>query len=369
MSTHTEPDWAALKTDIQGWGADMGFTGMGVTGVNTAHLEPAVKDWLAQGYHGDMGYMERNLEKRFDPTKLEPYTARIISARMNYLPADTQPLEILDNPRLGYVARYALGRDYHKVIRKRLAQLALKISAAAEPWPAQSRAFTDSAPILEKPLGAMAGLGWVGKHTLLLDAAAGSWFFLGEIYTNALLPIDAEPVADQCGNCRACMTVCPTNAIVAPGKLDARKCIAYLTIEHKGAIPEELRPAMGNRIFGCDDCQLYCPWNREAPTTTEPDFTPREQIAKRTLVDLFEWTETEFLRNTEGSAIRRISFAQWQRNLAVALGNGPADADAIKVLKAFSHQSVVASDADTAADIALVQEHVDWALRQLQQGN
>lgn len=369
MSTHTEPDWAALKTDIQGWGADMGFTGMGVTGVNTAHLEPAVKDWLAQGYHGDMGYMERNLEKRFDPTKLEPYTARIISARMNYLPADTQPLEILDNPRLGYVARYALGRDYHKVIRKRLAQLALKISAAAEPWPAQSRAFTDSAPILEKPLGAMAGLGWVGKHTLLLDAAAGSWFFLGEIYTNALLPIDAEPVADQCGNCRACMTVCPTNAIVAPGKLDARKCIAYLTIEHKGAIPEELRPAMGNRIFGCDDCQLYCPWNREAPTTTEPDFTPREQIAKRTLVDLFEWTETEFLRNTEGSAIRRISFAQWQRNLAVALGNGPADADAIKVLKAFGHQSVVASDADTAADIALVQEHVDWALRQLQQGN
>lgn len=358
MSTHTEPDWAALKSDIQGWGADMGFTGMGVTGVNTAHLEPAVQDWLAQGYHGDMGYMERNLDKRFDPTELEPYTARIISARMNYLPADTQPLEILDNPRLGYVARYALGRDYHKVIRKRLAQLALKISTATEPWPTQSRAFTDSAPILEKPLGAMAGLGWVGKHTLLLDAAAGSWFFLGEIYTNALLPIDEEPVSDQCGNCRACMTVCPTNAIVAPGKLDARKCIAYLTIEHKGAIPEELRPAMGNRIFGCDDCQLYCPWNREAPTTTEPDFTPREQIAKRTLVDLFKWTETEFLRNTEGSAIRRISYPQWQRNLAVALGNGPAEAEAVSALEAYGGQT-------TTTNTALVQEHVDWALHRL----
>lgn len=358
MSTDAEPDWTALKTNIQAWGAELGFAGIGVTGVNTAHLEPAVKDWLAQGFHGDMGYMERNLEKRFDPTQLEPYTARIISARMNYLPADTQPLDILDNPKLGYVARYALGRDYHKVIRKRLAQLAQRISAATQPWPAQSRPFTDSAPILEKPLGAMAGLGWVGKHTLLLDAQAGSWFFLGEIYTNALLPIDEEKVADQCGNCRACMTVCPTDAIVAPGKLDARRCIAYLTIEHKGAIPEALRPAMGNRIFGCDDCQLYCPWNREAPTTAEPDFTPREQIAKRTLVDLFKWTEPEFLRNTEGSAIRRISFAQWQRNLAVALGNGPADAEAIHTLEAYGQQN-------TADGGALVQEHVDWALRQL----
>lgn len=365
MSTDAEPNWATLKTDIQGWAADMGFTGIGVTGVNTAHLEPNVQTWLAQGYHGDMGYMERNLDKRFDPTQLEPYTARIISARMNYLPADTQPLEILDNPQLGYVARYALGRDYHKVIRKRLAQLALKISAAIEPWPAQSRAFTDSAPILEKPIGAMAGLGWVGKHTLLLDAQAGSWFFLGEIYTNALLPIDEQPVADQCGNCSACMTVCPTNAIVAPGKLDARRCIAYLTIEHKGAIPEALRPAMGNRIFGCDDCQLYCPWNREAPTTTEPDFTPREQIAKRTLVDLFRWTEEEFLRHTEGSAIRRISFAQWQRNLAVALGNGPADLEAIRALEAFKHTTKSSTGELSAADIALVEEHVDWALGQL----
>lgn len=371
MSTHTEPDWAALKTDIKSWGADMGFTDMGVTGVNTAHLAPALQQWLAQGYHGDMGYMERNLDKRLDPTQLEPYTARIISARMNYLPADTQPLNILDDARLGYVARYALGRDYHKVIRKRLAQLALKISAATEPWPAQSRAFTDSAPVLEKPLGAMAGLGWVGKHTLLLDAQAGSWFFLGEIYTNALLPIDAEPVADQCGNCRACMTVCPTNAIVAPGQLDARRCIAYLTIEHKGSIPVELRSAMGNRIFGCDDCQLYCPWNREAPTTTEPDFAPREQLAKRTLVDLFRWSKTEFLKHTEGSAIRRISYAQWQRNLAVALGNGPADADAIRLLEAHRQQSdqqtVEPSDAANVDNAEMVQQHVDWAIAQLRE--
>lgn len=357
MSTHPEPDWSALKDNIAGWAAEMGFTGIGVTGVSTAHLAADVQSWLAQGYHGEMGYMERNLDKRFDPTALEPYTARIISARMNYLPADTQPLEILDNPRLGYVARYALGRDYHKVIRKRLAQLAQKISAATDPWPAQSRAFTDSAPVLEKPLGAMAGLGWVGKHTLLLDAQAGSWFFLGEIFTNAPLPLDPEPVADQCGNCRACMTVCPTDAIVAPGKLDARRCIAYLTIEHKGAIPAELRTAMGNRIFGCDDCQLYCPWNREAPNTTEPDFTPREQIAKRTLVDLFQWSEAEFLKHTEGSAIRRISHQQWQRNLAVALGNGPADPDALSALEQYGNSA--------ASQDPLVQEHVDWALAQL----
>jgi epoxyqueuosine reductase len=274
---------------------------------------------------------------------------------MDYLTDGAAPLEILGDPGKAYVSRYALGRDYHRTVRQKLARLARLIDAAARDLDGRYRAFTDSAPVLEKALAEKAGLGWIGKHTLLLNETAGSWFFLGEIYTNLPLPVDQVRAVDRCGICKACMTVCPTGAIVAPHQLDARRCISYLTIEHAGRIPEKLRPLMGNRIFGCDDCQLFCPWNRYAQRAVVPDFAPRHGLDQAALLELFAWSETEFLNRTEGSAIRRAGYQQWQRNLAVAIGNGPPDADALAALRARR------PDAS-----ALVREHIDWAIERLE---
>ena len=325
---------------------------MAVTDIDLSAHEPHVKNWLAKGFAGDMGYLHRNLEKRLHPELLETDTCRVISARMNYLPPDTQPLEVLENSAQAYVSRYALGRDYHKILRKRLATLAAQID---ESLPGHRyRAFTDSAPVLEKALAEKAGLGWMGKHTLLLNEDVGSWFFLGEIYTNAPLACTNQTVTDACGKCSACITVCPTQAIVGPKKLDARRCISYLTIEHKGSIDPELRDKMGNRIYGCDDCQLFCPWNRDAPTTSEPDFAPRHTLQNRELVDLFLLSADDYDTLTLGSAMRRVSYAQWQRNLAIAIGNGPASAEAMSALQ---QQRGQVND--------MVDEHIVWALEKL----
>jgi len=348
-------DYPALKDQIRTWAAELGFQQLGVADLNLSEQEPRVRAWLAAGFHGEMGYLERNLSKRLHPDLLEPGTCRVISARMDYLPdAAAEPKQILARSELGYISRYALGRDYHKVLRRRLARLGARITEAAENFDHRFRAFTDSAPVLEKALAEKAGLGWIGKHTLLLNSAAGSWFFLGEIYTNIPLPVDPGEPENQCGSCRACIRVCPTNAIVGPQQLDARRCISYLTIEHKSAIPEPLRQQIGNRIFGCDDCQIYCPWNRHAQPSCEADFSVRYGLDAPRLLDLFAWSEDEFLHHTEGSAIRRISYQQWQRNLAVALGNGEPDPAVIQALRAKRSEAS-----------PLVVEHIDWALAQL----
>jgi epoxyqueuosine reductase len=350
-----EPDYHALKADIRRWAEALGFQAVGVTDLNLDDHAPHVRDWLARGFQGEMGYLERNVEKRLHPDRLLPGTCRVISARMDYLRPETEPLTVLENPSLGYVSRYALGRDYHKTLRRRLARLGRRISEAAAGIDHRFRAFTDSAPVLEKALAEKSGLGWIGKHSLLLNREAGSFFFLGEIYTNLPLPMDPPSTIDHCGNCRACMTVCPTDAIVGPKQLDARRCISYLTIEHHGPIPEALRAPIGNRIYGCDDCQLYCPWNRFARRADEADFAPRAGLEGEDLLDLFAWTESEFLARTEGSAIRRISYEQWQRNLAVAIGNGPATATALAALRRRR---------DAASP--LVREHIDWAIARLE---
>ena len=345
-----------MKARILAHGAALGFDKLAVTDTDLSTEEPHVRAWLAEGFAGQMSYLQRHVDKRLQPALLAPETCRIITARMQYLPADTQPLEVLENSDQAYISRYALGRDYHKVLRRRLAKLAQQINTtltAAQP-PFSFRAFTDSAPVLEKAIGEKGGLGWIGKHTLLLDKGAGSWFFLGEIYTNAPLPVDEAAVEDACGKCSACMTVCPTQAIVAPKRLDARRCISYLTIENRDEIPVEFRKAIGNRVYGCDDCQLFCPWNRDAPSTREPDFAVRYGLDKPRLVTLFAMSEAEFLKFTEGSAMRRIGYAQWQRNLAVGLGNSGGGAEAIAALK----RGLGRVD-------AMVDEHIHWALNQL----
>lgn len=340
------------RSQIAQWATDLGFQAIGITDIDLSEHAPHVRAYLTAQMQGEMGYLERNLDKRLHPDQLEPWTVRVISARMNYLSAQVQPIDVLEDASKAYISRYALGRDYHKVLRKKLAKLAQRIDAEVAGF--QYRAFTDSAPVLEKALGTKAGLGWMGKHTLLLDKDAGSWFFLGEIYTNAPLEIDDQRAEDLCGKCNACMTVCPTDAIIAPQKLDARKCISYLTIEHKGSIPEPLRSKMGNRVFGCDDCQIYCPWNRDAPVSDEADFKPRHGLENPDLIPLFQLTEDEFLTLTEGSAMRRINHEQWQRNLAIGLGNGPASTDAIEALRRVR-----------ASATPMVIEHIDWALDQL----
>ena len=344
----------SLAEQIKEWGLELGFQQVGITDTDLSAYRSKLTEWLAAGHHGEMSYMARNLDKRLDPALLEEGTCRVIVARMNYRPPDDDPIAVLKNPDKGYVSRYALGRDYHKVVRRRLALLGRRIDAAAAGVDTRYRAFTDSAPVLEKALAEKAGLGWIGKHTLLLNREAGSWFFLGEIYTNLPLPADETTTDNGCGNCRACMTVCPTQAIVAPQRLDARRCISYLTIEHQGSIPEALRAPMGNRVFGCDDCQLYCPWNREAPDTLEVDFSPRHGLDQAQLLELFLWTEAEFLERTQGSAIRRINFQQWQRNLAVALGNGSPSPEVLAAL----HLRL-----DGAS--ALLREHLQWAIHRL----
>jgi epoxyqueuosine reductase len=344
----TTPDFAALAADIKAWGRELGFQQVGITdldpGANAAHLH----GWLAQDYHGEMSYMQRHAELRTKPTTLVPGALRLISLRMDYLPAETRAVAVLRNPAQAYVARYALGRDYHKLIRKRLQQLAERIQQAIGAF--GYRAFVDSGPVLERAFAEKAGLGWIGKNTMLINRRAGSWFFLGELFTDLPLPLDV-PATAHCGSCTKCLDICPTQAFVGAQVLDARRCISYLTIELKGAIPLELRPLIGNRVFGCDDCQLCCPWNKFASPTRERDFTPRHALDQAELVTLFLWSEEEFLARTEGSAIRRTGYEGWLRNLAVGLGNAPGSPAVIAALtQRLQHPS------------ALVREHVRWAL-------
>jgi epoxyqueuosine reductase len=335
---------------------DLGFDAIGFSGVALADAEQNLNAWLAAGCHGEMDYMAAHTtargNKRALPAELLPGTRSIITARMNYRPASADSLAALADGERAFISRYALGRDYHKLLRSRLQKLANRITAEIGDF--AYRAFTDSAPVMEVGLAQNSGLGWRGKHTLLLERDAGSYFFLGEIFTDLPLPPD-PPVTDHCGTCRACLDACPTRAIVAPYRLDARLCISYLTIELKGTIPEPLRPLLGNRIYGCDDCQLACPWNRAAPLTRESDFAPRHGLDQAALVELFAWEETDFNERLAGSPIRRIGFERWLRNIAVALGNAPRNDAVLSALRSRAgHPS------------ELVREHVAWALRRLQ---
>lgn len=343
----SDSDLLALLTQLKGWGKEMGFDGVAIADIDLSAAEPGLTAWLAAGFHGEMDYMARHGLKRARPAELVPGTLRVISVRMNYCPDAAEALAVLDDASRAYVSRYALGRDYHKLMRTRLQKLAERLAAVV---PHGFRVFVDSAPVLEVELAKQSGLGWRGKHSLLLDRNAGSYFFLGEIFTDLPLPTD-ERLQDHCGRCTACLDACPTGAIVAPYRVDARRCISYLTIELKGSIPEPLRPMIGNRIYGCDDCQLVCPWNRFARLTAEPDFKPRHRLDDIGLVKLFAWTQAEFAQRMAGSAIYRIGFECWSRNLAVALGNAPSEPAIIAALQARQ---------DDAS--ALVREHVGWAL-------
>ena len=351
-------EYPALVDRIRAWGAELGFQRLGIADCDLSAAEPGLLAWLARGWHGEMDYMARHGLKRARPAELVPGTLRVITARMNYLTADAaRSTALLGEHERAYVARYALGRDYHKVLRRRLQQLADRMVEAIGPFP--YRVFTDSAPVMEVALAQKAGLGWRGKHTLLLDREAGSFFFLGDLYVGLPLPVDA-PVDDHCGRCRKCLDVCPTQAIVAPYQLDARRCISYLTIEHHGAIPVELRPLMGNRVYGCDDCQLFCPWNRFAQASTEPDFAVRHGLADATLVELFGWSREEFERRMAGSAIHRIGYERWLRNLAVGLGNALRAVDSAE--RADTLRTALTARVNDPS--ALVREHVAWALAQ-----
>jgi epoxyqueuosine reductase len=344
-------DYAELANAIRRWGAELGFQQIGIAGVDLGADETHLLNWLAAGRHGEMDYMQRHGTRRSRPQELQPGTVRVVSARMDYAPPGIdRGWDVLADASLGYVSRYALGRDYHKLMRQRLQQLADRI--AAETGPFGYRAFVDSAPVLERALAREAGLGWIGKHTCLINRHAGSWFFLGELYTDLPLPLD-EAASAHCGSCTRCIDICPTQAIVAPYQVDARRCISYLTIELHGAIPPEFRTAMGNRIYGCDDCQLICPWNKFSRPSAEADFLPRHRLDGAALIELFGWSEEEFLRRTEGSAIRRIGHERWLRNIAVALGNA-RDVDGV----------VDALNARAAHPSQLVREHVAWALEQ-----
>jgi epoxyqueuosine reductase len=347
--TRPAPDYAALARDIKRWAAELGFAQAGISGTGLGDDEPHLKRWLEHDHHGEMSYMARHGDKRSRPAELEPGTRRVISVRMDYIPPGIRDAwGVLADAEAGYVSRYALGRDYHKLMRGRLQRLAERIHAVVGDF--GYRAYVDSAPVLEKALARNAGLGWIGKHTVLINRAAGSYFFLGELYTDLPLPVDA-PASAHCGSCSRCIEICPTRAILGPYRLDARRCISYLTIELKGGIPEDLRAPMGNRIFGCDDCQLVCPWNKFAQDAVEPDFAPRHSLDGAKLVELFGWSEQEFLRRTEGMAIRRTGYEGWLRNIAVALGNAPRSVAACDALMARAdHPS------------AVVREHVAWAL-------
>jgi len=338
---------AALAAQIKQWGRALGFQAVGIADCDLAAAETRLLEWLARGWHGDMEYMARHGARRARPAALVAGTLRVISCRMDYLPPGGAADEG-DDARRAVIARYARGRDYHRVLRNRLQTLCDRIAARVGTF--GYRVFCDSAPVMEVALAAKAGIGWRGKHTLLLSREAGSWFFLGEIYTSLTLPVDA-PATEHCGSCVACIEACPTAAIRAPYQLDARRCISYLTIEHKGSIPEELRPQIGNRVYGCDDCQAACPWNSFAQPSAEDDFAVRNGLDAATLVALFAWTEAEFEQRLRGSPIRRIGHARWLRNLAVGLGNAPSSDEVVAALRArAAHPS------------ALVREHVHWAL-------
>ncbi|WP_189483136.1 tRNA epoxyqueuosine(34) reductase QueG [Alishewanella tabrizica] len=345
-----------LAQQIKQWANELGFQACGITTPDLSQYESALQRWLEAGYHGEMHYMAEHGMLRARPAELHPGTLSVISVRMDYLPKQAGFATNLADPSQAYISRYALGRDYHKLVRSRLKQLGQRISTAlANITDVNGRPFVDSAPILERPLAQQAGIGWIGKHSLALNESAGSWFFLGELLINIALPTDT-PHEGDCGSCVACITSCPTGAIVAPYVVDGRRCISYLTIELKGAIPEEFRALIGNRIYGCDDCQLVCPVNRDAPLTAEADFQRRPQWQDHALLTLFQWDEATFLHYTEGSAIRRIGFERWQRNLAVALGNAPYHAEISDVLQgALAHAT------------PLVAEHIRWALQQQKQ--
>jgi epoxyqueuosine reductase len=391
-----------ITNDIKQWALELGFQQIGITNTDLSHYEPRLLEWLEKGWHGSMKYMEKHGLKRSRPPELVPETISIISARMDYLPPNTSMFEVLQNKNKGYISRYALGRDYHRLMRKRLDLLANKISLAVGSL--GYRAFCDSAPVLEKPIAEKAGLGWIGKHTNLINAKAGSWFFLGEIYTDMPLIIEqteasdandalgsphtpGSPTKSHCGSCSACIDICPTQAIIGPYQLDARRCISYLTIELRDSIPLELRPLMGNRIYGCDDCQLVCPWNKFAKHTQEKDFHPRHDLSSPDLIELFMWSEEEFLHKTQGSAIRRIGYECWLRNIAVALGNalagnvlagnaltGSALTGSAPLGNALGNSALAentppdniikALRARLQHPSVMVREHVEWALQQ-----
>lgn len=344
-----------LAALIKTWGKEAGFQQIGIADTDLLREKNRFDRWIAHGYHGTMEWLGNNRDKRIHPEKLHANTVRIISARMDYLPPETRQVKILKSSQKAYVSRYALGRDYHKLIRKRLNGIAEKIQL----WLKENnielegghRPFVDSAPVLERPLAEKAGLGWIGKHTLVLNEHAGSWFFLGEIYTNIPLPVETSRAENKCGDCEACLKVCPTDAFTKPYELNATRCISYLTIENKGPIPEEFREVMGNRVFGCDDCQLICPWNKYAKPTCEKDFHPRHSLESSDLLTLFMWDENEFLEKTAGSAIRRIGYERWQRNLSVGLGNAPASID---ILHALENKLATASP--------MLREHIEWAI-------
>lgn len=342
-------NYQELANKIKQWGKELGFQQVGITDVDLSEHEAQLQRWLDAGYHGSMDWMARHGMMRARPQELHPGTVRVISVRMDYLPPEAQFASNLSDPTQAYISRYSLGRDYHKLIRNQLKKLGQRIEQ--EVGQLGYRPFVDSAPILERPLAQKAGLGWAGKHSLLLDKDAGSWFFLGELLVDIPIPID-EPQSDQCGQCRACMTSCPTGAIIEEGVIDARLCISYLTIELDGVIPEELRSKIGNRIYGCDDCQLVCPWNRAADVTNETSFHRRDIFNDADLIKLFQWNELQFLKNMEGSAIRRIGHIQWLRNISVALGNAPYESEILEVLTARL-------GLDDNLDI-----HIQWAIEQ-----
>lgn len=343
-------DLHALARDVKAWGRELGFQQIGITDIDLTEAEQRLKKWLAKGYNGDLEWMASHGSKRYRPDELVPGTVRVISARMNYLPANTEQIKVLKDEEKAYISRFALGRDYHKLIRKRLSKLAKMLEDAAGGSHVH-RAFTDSAPVMEGALAVKAGLGWMGKHSIVLNSEAGSWFFLGEIFTDIPLPVDKSEQPDRCGECTACMKICPTDAFPEPYVLDARRCISYLTIENKGPIPEEFREPMGNRVFGCDDCQAVCPWNKFAKPTCEDDFKPRHKLDNTELTTLFNWTEEQYLEHTAGSAIRRIGYERWLRNLAVGLGNAPR-----------SDEIVEALESRLGKISPLVDEHIEWAL-------
>jgi len=343
-------DLSRLAEDIRDWGRELGFQQLAITDLDLSEYSPHLRRWVQNQFHGRMSYMARNQELRCQPEKLLPGSITAICVRMDYAPTKHNSLAEMGRRNKAYIARYARGRDYHKLMRKRLQTLARRIDAVIGPF--GYRAFVDSAPVLERALAEKSGLGWIGKNTMLLNQHAGSWFFLGELFTDLPLPVDA-PASAHCGSCRACLDVCPTNAFVGPNQLDARRCISYLTIELRGTIPEEFRVPMGNRVFGCDDCNLVCPWNKFASVSAEEDFLPRNDFDDAELLSLFSWSEQEFLGRTAGSAIRRIGYECWLRNLAVALGNSEGSEAVIEALQKRRHDSS-----------ELVREHVDWALKQ-----
>ena len=346
----TEIDIKLIAADIKKWGVDLGFQQVSFADIDLSKYEHHLKDWIDRNYHGAMSYMAENHDKRCHPEQLVPGTIRVVCVRMDYALDSKDSLESMENTGKAYVSRYARGRDYHKLIRKRLQKLARRIQDVVGPF--GYRAFVDSAPVLERALAEKSGMGWIGKNTMLINKQAGSWFFLGELFTDLPLPVD-EKVSDHCGSCSACLDICPTNAFIKPNLLDATRCISYLTIELRTSIPLEFRKPIGNRIYGCDDCQVVCPWNKFSKPTDEKDFTPRHNLDDAQLVDLFAWSEREFLKRTEGSAIRRIGYDCWLRNIAVALGNAPSSKEIVGALQ---------SRLNNVSD--MVTEHIEWALLQ-----